>query len=189
MTRPNPENRWSWVWPVVWACIGAFVTILAIGQSVLRAFYTFDEGIGFVLLVLLFFGLTPWLIPVWLGAMGVSLWHGRWKRLVGAFIAPLFGAAIPYAYYVSGVWPRFLIERPRFEREIATLAKGEPRYREFHWDETGFAGSGNTSQYIVYDETDAFPDQVRTGKTKWSRDLSIVTPMGRHFFLIIEVLS
>jgi hypothetical protein len=57
---------------------------------------------------------------------------------------------------------------------------------EFHWDETGFVGSGNTSQYMVYDETDCFPEKVRSGKTRWFPEMSAVTPMGRHLFLVVE---
>jgi hypothetical protein len=188
MRQLQPNDRWSLAWPICWASLGLLVTILAIGQSVVRAFYEFDEAIGLLLLIHVLLWTGPWLILAWTGAMAVSLCRIRWRRLISAMIGPVLGFAIPFAYYASGISPRFLIERPRFERIIASLPKHERGRRVFYWDESGFAGLPSISSYIVYDETDTFADEVRAGRTRWASHAG-VTPMGGHFFLVMESSS
>lgn len=76
------------------------------------------------------------------------------------------------------------------ERAIAAMPdQAGRRYKEFHWDSTGFAAGGNTEQDMVYDESGELPDRVSQGRSRWPADWTTVKPMGGHFYLVVEQLD
>jgi len=162
------------------------LTFLAINAE--RAFSVFDEGLVLTFDTMPIFAIVAMVLGLlWLIALVVSLWTRRWRdtglTLVSPFLIAVFPTLVSSVYSTS-LSPRFLIERPRMEREAAQGTS--PHYREFHWDETGFGGIGNTSQYMVYDETDHIQGLVAQGGTRWPREITKVESLGRHFFLVIE---
>lgn len=186
----TPTDRFSRGWPVYCALVGFAATVAAIGLSVMRAFYVYDEGYAFAALLPPFFGLLVLSGAGWVIAGAFAIRDGRWRRLASIGIAPFFGIVVPYIYYLSGISPRFLVERPRFERVVsALLENGGKRYREFEWDETGGAGLTNTVQIMVFDESDTLPRLIKDDKTKWPYRYTSVTTMGDHFYLVNELLD
>ncbi len=185
------SDRFGWTWPLYWTALGLATTLGALAIGAMRAFAAFDEGIVILFLYLpaaLF--LVAVLTVAWLIATTGLILDRRWRGFVSVVVSPAFGLVIPIAVYKSGFSSRFWIERPRMERIVRAMPdQAARRYKEFHWNSTGFAAGGNTEQDMVYDESDELPDRVSQGRSRWSADWTTVEPMGRHFYLVIEQLD
>jgi len=142
---------------------------------------------GFLIIPIII--LLALIILIWLGtAFAIHLVARRWRRIISIFVGPpiafIFVLALSRAGY-DLTWLRFEARKEEYMRELAQYPSYEPRMKQWHWGDRGFAITASSTYTIVFDESDeiALPPEHRSNGWRLRADRADVTSLLQAEYL------
>lgn len=122
-------------------------------------------------------------------ALGVNVWHRRWRRVVSIIAVPVLVGGIVRSAAAMGIDSDVIhlqLSRSVYLAAVARLPAAEvPKLVCWDWGSRSFFGGGQISWTLVYDDKDeiALPKSAWTPAWTNAAERTLIKPCGLYFVI------